>query len=179
SLEPLLINPATREEFILGKLFAALPFACATLLISLLAFWAAFKFIPLEEYTGFPLAIPAGTLWQIFWISLPLVLLASALQIVIATFTRSFKEAQTYLALLPLVAGLPGAFLAFLPIKATVWTMTIPAFSQALLINQVMRGEALVPVYVLLSTLVTLGLSLMLILLAIRLYQSERIVMGG
>jgi hypothetical protein len=57
--------------------------------------------------------------------------------------------------------------------------MTIPAFSQALLINQVMRGEALVPVYVLLSTLVTLGLSLMLILLAIRLYQSERIVMGG
>jgi sodium transport system permease protein len=179
SLEPLLINPATREEFILGKLFAALPFACGTLLLSLLAFWAAFKFIPLEQYTGFPLAISAATLWSIFWISLPLVLLASGLQIVIATFTRSFKEAQTYLALLPLVAGLPGAFLAFLPIKASLLTMIIPAFSQSLLINQVMRGEAVQPVYVLLSTLVTLGLSLLLILLAIRLYQSERIVMGG
>jgi sodium transport system permease protein len=179
SLEPLLINPATREEFVLGKLLASLPFACATLVLSLAAFWAAFRFVPLEEYTGFPLAIAAGTLMQIFWISLPMVLLASGLQLVIATFTHSFKEAQTYLALLPLVAGLPGAFLAFLPIKANLVTMAIPAFSQSILINQVMRGEALAPQNIILSALVTLGLALALVLLAVRVYQSERVIMGG
>ena len=179
SLEPLLINPATREEFVLGKLLASLPFACGTLVISLLAFWAAFRFIPLENYTGFEMRIPFETVWQIFWVSLPMVFLASGLQIVIATFTRSFKEAQTYLALLPLIAGLPGAFLAFLPIHASLATMLIPAFSQSILINQAMRGESLVLAYGLLSALVTLALSLVLIWAAIRLYQSERVIVGS
>jgi sodium transport system permease protein len=179
SLEPLLINPATREEFVLGKLLAALPFACATLMIALLAFWAAFKLAPLEQYTGFAMAIPFGTVWAIFGISLPIVLLASGLQIVVATFTHSFKEAQTYLALLPLVAGLPGAFLTFLPVQANLATMAIPAFAQSILINQVMRGDAPAPLNVVFSTLVTLAVSLALILAAVRLYNSERIMMGG
>ncbi len=178
SLEPLLINPATREEFVLGKIFAALPFACTTLAVSLLAFWAAFKLAPIEQYTGLSLSIAFSTILGIFAISLPVVLLASGLQIVVATFTRSFKEAQTYLALLPLVAGVPGAFLAFLPIKANLLTMAIPAFAQSILINQVLRGEALLPLNVVYSTLVTLAVSLVLVWVAIRQYQSEKIVIG-
>jgi sodium transport system permease protein len=178
SLEPLLINPASREEFVLGKILAALPFACTTLAVSLLAFWAAFKLAPIAQYTGLSLSIAFSTILGIFAISLPVVLLASGLQIVVATFTRSFKEAQTYLALLPLVAGVPGAFLAFLPIKANLLTMAIPAFAQSILINQVLRGEALLPLNVVYSTLVTLGVSLALFWVAIRQYQSERIVIG-
>ena len=103
----------------------------------------------------------------------------SGLQIVVATFTHSFKEAQTYLALLPLVAGLPGAFLTFLPVQANLATMAIPAFAQSILINQVMRGDAPAPLNVVFSTLVTLAVSLALILAAVRLYNSERIMMGG
>lgn len=178
SLEPLLINPATREEFMLGKLLASLPFAVATLMIVLGAFYAAFKFIPLEKFTGFPMALNFSTLWMVFWISLPMILLASGLQIVIATFTHSFKEAQTYLAILPLIAGLPGAFLTFLSVKATVWTMLIPAFGQSFLINQVMRGEPTSLANILTSAISTLALSLILIWIAVRLYQSERVLFG-
>jgi sodium transport system permease protein len=178
SLEPLLINPATREEFVLGKLLASLPFACATLIIALLGFWAAFNLVPLERFTSFPLTIHVSTLLSIFWISLPMILLASGLQVVIATFTHSFKEAQTYLALLPLVAGLPGAFLTFLPIRPNIGIMFIPAFSQSLLINQVMRGESIQPALGWLSAAVTLGASLALVWVAVRLYQSEKVIFG-
>jgi sodium transport system permease protein len=178
SLEPLLINPATREEFVLGKLLASLPFACATLILALLGFWAAFDLVPLEKFTTFPLTIHVSTLLSIFWISLPMMLLASGLQVVIATFTHSFKEAQTYLALLPLVAGLPGAFLTFLPIRPNIGNMFIPAFSQSLLINQVMRGESIQLSLAWLSAAVTLGASLALVWVAVRLYQSEKVIFG-
>jgi sodium transport system permease protein len=178
SLEPLLINPATREEFILGKLLASIPFAAGSLILTLVAFWAAFDLVPLEKFTGFPMKIDVFSLWLIFWISLPMIWLASGLQMVIATFTRSFKEAQTYLALLPLIAGLPGAFMTFLPVRATVWTMLIPAFSQSILINQAMRGETIQTTNALLSGGVTLALSLALVWIAVKLYQSERILFG-
>lgn len=179
SLEPLLINPVTRAEFVLGKLAAALPFAIFAVFSTLLAFYLAFNLVPLEDYIGFQLTLSGAALAGIFLLSLPMILLASALQMIIATFTRSFKEAQTYVSFLPLIPALPGIGLAFLPVKANLWTMLIPTFGQQLLINQLMRGEPVSTTNVLVSTLVTVALAIILILLAIRLYRQERVLFGS
>ena len=179
SLEPLLINPVTRAEFVLGKLSAALPFATFAVATTLLAFYLAFNFFPLEDYIGFQLTLSGPALVGIFLLALPMILLASALQMIIATFTRSFKEAQTYVSFLPLIPALPGIGLAFLPVKATLWTMLIPTFGQQLLINQLMRGEPVSVMNVLVSTLVTVALAIILILMAIRLYSQERVLFGS
>ncbi len=179
SLEPLLINPVTRAEFVLGKLAAALPFATFAVFTTLLAFYLTFNFFPLEDYIGFQLTLSGPALVGIFLLALPMILLASALQMIIATFTRSFKEAQTYVSFLPLIPALPGIGLAFLPVKANLWTMLIPTFGQQLLINQLMRGEPISGMNVLVSTLVTIALAIVLILLAIRLYKQERVLFGA
>jgi sodium transport system permease protein len=179
SLEPLLINPAARWEFVIGKLAASLPFAVATLVLTLAAFGVAFNAFPIEDYIGVQLSIDVRALFGIFLISLPMVLMASGLQMVIATFTRSFKEAQTYVSLLPLVPALPGIALAFLPIRPTLGSMLIPTYGQQILINQFMRGEVVNPVHILASAAATLALAVLFILLAIRLYQQERILFGG
>ena len=97
---------------------------------------------------------------------------------IIATFTRSFKEAQNYLTLLPLIPALPGMFLAFVPVKIKLWMMLIPTFGQQLLINQVMRGETLDPLYVAISAVVTAIVGVVLIVVAIRLYERERVLFG-
>lgn len=178
SLEPLLINPVARWEFVIGKLAASWPFAILTLLINLLAFAVAFNAFPLEDYIGIQLSIDLVALGWIFIIALPMILLASALQMIIATFTRSFKEAQTYVAFLPLIPALPGIGLAFLPVKATLWTMMIPTFGQQLLINQLMRDEPVSLINAVVSAFVTIFLSLGLIFIAIRLYQRERLLFG-
>jgi sodium transport system permease protein len=178
SLEPLLINPLARWEFVLGKLAASLPFAVFTVLLTLAAFALAFNAFPLEDYIGIQLSIHPAALGGIFLISLPMILLASALQMIIATFTRSFKEAQTYVAFLPLIPALPGIGLAFLPVKASLWTMLIPTFGQQLLINQMMRGEAISTLNVLVSTLATLVLAIALIFVAMKLYEREKILFG-
>jgi sodium transport system permease protein len=106
-------------------------------------------------------------------------ILASALQMIIATYARSFKEAQTYTGLLPLIPALPGIGLAFLPVKPSAWVMAIPTFGQQVLINQIMRNEPTSVLNILISTASTLALSVILIYFAIKLYQRERIMMGS
>jgi sodium transport system permease protein len=176
SLEPLLINPVPRWEMVIGKLVASWPFAVAALFINLLAFSLAFNYFPLEDYLGVQIQLDVRALTGIFFISLPMIVLASALQMIIATFTRSFKEAQTYVGFLPLIPALPGIGLAFLPIKPSLWTMLIPSFGQQILINQFLRSEPIAWGNVLISTLTTIVLSILLIFVAIRLYSSERIL---
>lgn len=179
SLEPLLINPAARGEFVIGKLAASLPFATFAVFITLLAFAIAFNVFPIEDYVGIQLTLDPAALGAIFLISLPMILLASALQMIIATFTRSFKEAQTYVAFLPLIPALPGIALAFLPVRASLWMMLIPTFGQQLIINQLMRGEPVSILNVIVSTIATVVFAIILIFVAIKLYQQERVLFGA
>lgn len=178
SLEPLLINPTPRWQIVIGKLLASVPFALVAVLVCLAGFWVVFNAFPLEDYVGFQLSISLNTLIGIFLMSIPITFLASGLQMVIATFTRSFKEAQTYVSLLPLIPAIPGMALAFLPVKPTVWSMLIPTFGQQILINQLMRGEPISPINLWVSTLATLLLAGILIYFAIQLYQREKIIFG-
>lgn len=178
SLEPLLINPVARWEFVVGKLLAAIPFAVLTILITLVAFAIAFNFFPLEDYIGIHIRLSLRVLAEIFLISIPMIVLASALQMIIATFTRSFKEAQTYVAFLPLIPAIPGIGLALLPIKTALWMMLIPTFGQQLIINKLMVGEPISLYYALVSAASTLVISLILVFIAIKLYEQERVLFG-
>lgn len=179
SLEPLLINPIPRREIVIGKLLASLPFAALAVAFTLIAFGLGFNVFPIEDYLGFQLALDVNALFGIFLLALPMVLLASALQTVIVTFTRSFKEAQTYVGFLPLIPALPGLGLAFLPVKPQLWMMLIPTFGQQILINQLMRGEIINFLHVIFSVIATLLLAVVLIAVAVRLYGRERILFGA
>ncbi len=178
SLEPLLINPIRRWELVLGKLAASLPLATATVIVSLVAFGLVVNLFPVERYMGMQLSLDVMTLVYIFLICLPMVLLASALQMIIATFTHSYKEAQSYVNLLPLVPALPGIALALLPIKPTMGAMLIPTYGQQMLINQLLRGEVINSLYVVVSTLTTLVIAVILTVVATRLYSREDVLFG-
>lgn len=179
SLEPLLINPAPRWEVVVGKLAAAIPFAVFAVFLTLVAFAIGFNVFPIEDYVGFQVSIDTNVMIGIFLISLPMILLASALQMIIATFTRSFKEAQTYVAFLPLIPALPGIALAFIPVRASYLNMAIPTFGQQLLINQLMRGEPIDPANVVVSVISTTLCAILLVYLAVQLFKRERILMGA
>ena len=178
SLEPLLLNPAGRAEFVLGKLLAALPFGLCTLGLVMFFFWIGFRVVPVEDYIGFPMVLEAQGLLGIFLLFLPEIILASAMQMLVASFTRSFKEAQTYLSFLPLVIGLPGMFLTFVPSQSDLYKMFIPTYGQSLLVNQILRGESIAPLNWIAVSASTLLLAVALVFAAIRLYQGERVVFG-
>ncbi|MCB9134276.1 MAG: ABC transporter permease [Anaerolineales bacterium] len=178
SLESLLIAPVSRRDMTLGKMAATVLFTIFSLIGTLAAFGILFNLVPLEELVGARINIGFGVLLAIFLVCLPMVGLAAAIQTIIAAFSRNYKEAQSYLSFLPLIPALPGMFLAFVPVKATLWMMLIPTFGQQLIINQLMREEPVLAVNVVVSVMVTLALSVVLTGVAVGLYKKEQILFG-
>lgn len=178
SLEPLLINPLPRGWVAIGKMISAMPFAVLNLVITLAGFAAIFQVLPVEELLGIQIGLGMGTLGSVFLICLPIVFLACAIQTLIASFTKTTKEAGTYLPFVGLIPSLPGLALAFLPVKPDLWTMLIPTFGQQILINQFLRSEPILGMNILISTVLTIVLSVVITFIAIKLYEGERIITG-
>jgi sodium transport system permease protein len=178
SLEPLLINPLPRGWVAIGKMLSAMPFAIFNLMITLAGFAAIFRLLPVEELLGVQIGLDMDALMAIFLICLPIVFMACAIQTLIASFTKTTKEAGTYLPFIGLIPSLPGLALAFLPVKPALWTMLIPTFGQQILINQFLRAEPILAMNIMISTVLTLLLSLVITFVAIKLYEGERIISG-
>jgi sodium transport system permease protein len=159
-------------------MLSAMPFAITNLLITLAGFAAIFQFLPVEELLGIQISLDIGALFAISLICLPIVFLACAIQTLIASFTRTTKEAGTYLPFVGLIPSLPGIALAFLPVKPDLWTMLIPTFGQQILINQFLRSEPILPANLAISAAVTLVASVIITFGAVKLYENERIIMS-
>jgi len=175
SFEPLLMNPVRRYEVLTGKLGATIVFTLMALASQVVAFWVMLHVVP-QESLG--LISPPGTLRLLAVVSvcLPIVVLAASTQLLISAVTRSMKEAQTYLGLLPLVPGLAGMVLALAPVNAQPLLALIPTFGQTLLMGQLVRSEAVSWVFVGITALATLTTTALLLLLGFRLYEREEIL---
>jgi sodium transport system permease protein len=178
SLEPLLINPLPRGWIAIGKLLSAIPFAITNLVITLIGFAAIFRVLPVEDLLGVQIGLDIGALIAIFLICLPIVFLACAIQTLIASFTKTTKEAGTYLPFIGLIPSLPGLALAFLPVKPDLWTMLIPTFGQQILINQFLRSEPILRSNIVISAALTVLLATAITFVGIKLYEGERIITG-
>jgi sodium transport system permease protein len=109
SLEALLSLPVARGSLVGGKILATCAYMCMSLAISLTAFVVVFRFVPLERL-GMSANLGGATALAFFAICLPFVPLGAALMTFVASFTRSYREAQTYLTTVLLVPTLPIAF---------------------------------------------------------------------
>ncbi len=176
SLEPLLINPVARWGLMLGKYLAALLYTAAAVAVQLMAFKVIFGMTGGD--LAFARVLDATTFAGIFVITVPLMMVAVGVQFIIATVTRSFKEAQTYLGLLPLVPAIPGMILVFAPVQAKEWMMTIPTFSQTLLLSRFIQGEAVAVSDALVSMSSSVVAALVLLAFAARLYEQEKLIFG-
>src|SRR5512141_1697143 len=137
-------------------MISAMPFAITNLIITLAGFAAIFRVLPVEELIGVQIGLDMNALTAVFLICLPIVLLACAIQTLIASFTKTTKEAGTYLPFIGLIPSLPGLALAFLPVKPNLWTMLIPTFGQQILLNQFLRFEPISGMNIAISALVTI-----------------------
>jgi sodium transport system permease protein len=178
SLEPLFANPVPRWKILCGKLAAIGVFSTTSLLISLLAFAVVGQFIPAEKI-GMELDLGVRFAAYVLLLMLPLVLLLSALQSMVAAFAKSYREAQTYLSLLMLVPLIPSALLSFMPIKAQAWMYAIPLLGQNLGIMQLLRGDGVSAEQIGLCLAGSLAAALIAILATIQLYRSERLAISA
>jgi len=175
SLEPLLSLPVRRAELIVGKMLATSAFMSISLLLTLAAFGLVLQFIPLEAL-GMSANFGPRVVLAIFAVMLPFVPLGAGLMTAVASFTRSNREAQSWLSVVMLLPIAPIMFAVVNGTKPSATLMMIPSLSQHLLATSLMRGDAIPPLHALISAGTTLALGGVLVWIAIRLYQREAIL---
>lgn len=175
SLEPLLALPVQRSELILGKILAASAFMAVSLLLTLISFGVALAFVPLETL-GMSANFGPQIMFKVFLAMVVFVPLGAGLMSVVASFTRSTREAQTWLSFVLMVPIAPIMFAVINSARPTAGLMAIPSLSQHLLVTSLLRGDQISMTHVAISVGTTLAAGLILIAIAIKLYQREAIL---
>ncbi len=172
SLEPLLCLPVTRDHLIFGKIFAACLFMALSLSLSLISFHVVLKFLPLEKL-GMTPNFGLLVVLQGFLLLLPFTLLGASLMTLVASFTKSFKEAQTWLSVVLLAPTLPILIVSILMVRPSTELMFIPSLSQHLLLVGLIKNEPINMLHVVVSVSGTLLAGVILTLICARLYRRE------
>jgi sodium transport system permease protein len=172
SLEPLLCLPVRRDRLIYGKIAATCLFMAMSLGISLISFYVTLKFVPLEKLGMTPNFGPA-VVGTAFLLLLPFTLLGASLMTLVASFTKSYKEAQTWVSIVLLAPTLPILIVSLLMVRPSTILMLVPSLSQHLLLVGLIRNEPLDFLHVAVSVVGTLLAGAVLAWACARLYRRE------
>lgn len=175
SLEPLLTLAVKRSDIVLGKIAASSAYGFVSLTLTLVLLALSLRWVPMES-AGIDLDFGVIQAVKISVLVAPIVLIASSTLTLVASFTKSFKEAQTYLSLVILLPTMPLLVATFTTVKATWLTMTIPSLSQALIIEGIFSNN--MPAWHLIATSIITSTIVAAILCwcAVALYCRENIL---
>ncbi len=180
TMETILSSPVSRWALVLGKYFVVVTASVATALLSIVSLGAVlvFGFTLLDQAEGQVdaiMAIDPFALVAVFFLLLPVACLFSAVLLAFSLFARSFKEAQSYVSPLLLLAILP-AIAATLPgmeiNSALIWA---PVLNIALVSKEMMIGSYdWAAIGIVFGT--TCIYALIALLFAVRLFHRESVV---
>ena len=177
SLEPLLMNPVPLSALVLGKwamvaLFGAAivvltfgGFAIATQLVSSTKLASLFTF-GLPQFAGFVATC------------MPFAAMVGALLMTIATFGRTYKEAQTYASYVVLVVSFVPMATTFASLGDARWHLVVPALGQQVVMGRILRGDVLGPADYLLPLASAVLVTAACLTLLTRIIRREAIVFG-
>jgi sodium transport system permease protein len=147
TMEMLLSSPAGRGEIVLGKILVAITASFTTSVLTIISFGISFFFGMKGVRSGrqaqliMEIPLDAKTFALIFISIIPMAILSATLMIAIATMAKSYKEAQSYITPLLLVAIVP-AMVSFLPgVKLNAGMALIPIVNFSQLIKELMLGD--------------------------------------
>ena len=177
SLEPLLANPVPAREIVLGKWLAAWSSATLVATLTLAGFVLAASY-----FTGKKLAALMQFGWPEFGLFLafvlPLAAATAAILMLIATYGRSFREAQTYTSYFVSFISFVPMIAIFSGLKDAAWQLAVPVLGQQMVLTRILRGETITLVDWLVPAAVAFFLAGTCVAMVARLLSQERIVFG-
>jgi sodium transport system permease protein len=175
SLEPLLMNPVPVASIVLGKWAVVMSYSVVIVLLTMTGFLVSMRFISSETLSA---------LMQLHWrevaiflvVLLPFAALMAAVNMLAATFGRSFKEAQTYVSYITMAVQFAALVPVFLTVRDAFWQLLVPSVAQLSVLMKTLRGEPLTTLHLLVPAAVCLGGTLVCLLLQAHLLRREQIV---
>ncbi len=141
SLEVLLAQPASALELVVGKWLAAAVMSVVGFTLELLLVHLILRWLPLEEI-GMSWSLAGSQLLLFCLVSVPLSLLAAALELAVAMNAKSFKEAQGMISFVTLVPMLPVVAVPMLGLSTASWMYAVPVLSNLTLLRELSKGQA-------------------------------------
>lgn len=175
SLETLLSLPARREAFVFGKYLAILTFVSLASLATFMTVYLMLELLPLEKLPLFA-GLTSTNLLYGFAIILPSCAFSAAVLVTAAAFTKSVKEAQTFLGILFLLPMAPFGVSQITNVPMDYLTLSVPFLAQHQLIEAVFLGETIQLTQIAVSVVAIFVWAFLLLTLASIFYRSERIL---
>lgn len=172
SLEPLLTTSVRPLELAAGKLASVVVLNACTVMLTLTGFYLILGFAPLPA-VGIPFLFGLSELVKFFLVLAPLIILMPSVFLYLGARARSYKEAQSNVALLFFVASLAPIVQMFLQKKEPAWLSWVPVSGQYGLLSRVLRGEALPMHELLQSYAIPTMLTLVALVSVARLFARE------
>ena len=175
SLEPLLANPVDATALVAGKWAVVMVYSTVIVVLTMLGFMVSMRFVSNETLSA---------LMQLQWrevglfaaVLLPFAALMAALNMLAATFGRSFKEAQTYVSYIAMAAQFSALVPVFLTVRDAAWQLWVPSVAQLTVLMKVLRGEPLAAAHLLVPATVCIIVTVACLWLQARLLRRESIV---
>jgi sodium transport system permease protein len=177
SLEPLLLNPLPRWQVVTGKWLAATIAALIGMLATLVLLSFVLSKLPLEDL-GIRYHLAGPDIRLIVLTIAPIAMMAPAIQMYLACFAKSFKEAQSYMAFLVFAVTIPAVLSTFYPVTNRPWMHPIPILGQYAACMDILGGKMPSPVGLLIAAVSSLVLVAVFLALATKSLSSEKIIFG-
>jgi sodium transport system permease protein len=177
SLEPLLANPVPVGQVVVGKWLAAWSFASAVAVLTLGGFVVAASLYAQKRLASM-MAFGAPEFVQFVLMVVPFAAMTSAVQMLICTYGRSYREAQTYVSYLATAVSFVPLVVMFSGLKDAFWQLVVPVLGQQVVLSRVVRGDAFTFLDWAIPSAVALAIAALAVGLVSRLLREERIVFG-
>ena len=177
SLEPLLANPVPPGGLVAGKWLAAWTFASVVATLTLTGFVIAATLYSQKKIAA-TLTFGWPELAQFIAITVPFAAMTSGLQMLICTYGRSYREAQTYVSYLATVASFVPVVVLFSGLKDALWQLAVPVLGQQMVLSRVLRGDVLSRADYFVPSAIALAIAALCVFGVARLLRQERIVFG-
>ena len=175
SLEPLLALAVSRSEMVWGKMGVTFVFMAVSLAICVLSFAIAVRFLPLAEI-GMTANLTPWVCVGIYVTMLPFAAMGAGVMTIVASYTKSFREAQTYTSIAMVAPPLPIILVVLNPVQPSAVLMLVPSLSQHLLVTELVKGEVFDPLHLLISGVATLAVGVVCGFATVRRYRSEALL---
>ena len=177
SLEPLLVNPVAAWRVVSGKWLAAWTFACGVAALTLAGFVIAAGLYAQKRLAALmTFGVPELALFLAMVV--PFAAMTAALQMLISTYGRSYREAQTYVSYLATLISFVPLIVLFSGLKDALWHLWVPVLGQQVVLTRIVRGDVLGIADWAIPSLVALAIAVSCVALVSRLLREERIVFG-
>lgn len=146
TMETILSSPISRAHLVVGKFLLVLTTALFTAALSVLSMGISFTITNALRgqssqagNSGMEMHIGIGAALSVFIMAIPLAVLFSSIQLTIASFAKTYKEAQTYLVPLIFIVIIP-AIAAMAPIDLDAKLALVPILNVSLLCKELVIG---------------------------------------